>query len=120
MLEGIILGIIQGITEWLPVSSEGILVLVKSNFFGEGESLREMIGFAVFLHLGTFLAALLYFRRDVWMLLKGLVNYRSAEKIMWIYPRIHHFNLPLVSLNSLLCTFIQTKMQVLALPTGLY
>ena len=33
----IILGIIQGIIEWMPISSEGFLLLVTSNFFGEIE-----------------------------------------------------------------------------------
>ncbi|MCH8244512.1 undecaprenyl-diphosphate phosphatase [Patescibacteria group bacterium] len=63
MQEGIILGIIQGITEWLPVSSEGILVLVQTNFLDM--ELAEAVRFALFLHLGTFFAALLYLRKDV-------------------------------------------------------
>ena len=63
MQEGIILGIIQGITEWLPVSSEGILVLVQTNIFGA--DLTEAVRFALFLHVGTFFAALLYLRKDV-------------------------------------------------------
>ena len=33
MLEQIVLGIVQGIVEWLPVSSEGVLVLIRTNFF---------------------------------------------------------------------------------------
>ena len=70
MIEGIVLGIIQGVTEWLPISSEGVLILVKVNFFSKGESLKELIGLALFLHLGTFLAAAWYLRDDVVMLLK--------------------------------------------------
>ena len=68
MLEQIILGIIQGITEWLPISSEGVIVLVAKNFFDE-QALEIIIKQALFLHLGTFLAALIYFRKDVWSLL---------------------------------------------------
>jgi len=63
MLEGLVLGIIQGITEWLPISSEGILTLVGMKFFGK--DLASSVSMAVFLHLGTFLAALIYFRKDV-------------------------------------------------------
>jgi len=74
MLEGIVLGIIQGITEWLPVSSQAVLVLVKANFFDKGESLTELIGLALFLHLGTLLAAAWYLRDDVLMLLKLLLK----------------------------------------------
>ena len=56
MLESITLGFIQGITEWLPVSSEGMTTLVKISFFGGG--VEQSIAIAVFLHLGTFFAAL--------------------------------------------------------------
>src|SRR3989344_329575 len=82
MIEGIVLGTIQGITEWLPISSEAAIILVKTRFFcgeswyGEGvcaESLRDLIGLAVFLHLGTFLAAMWYFRDDVVTLAKTLL-----------------------------------------------
>jgi undecaprenyl-diphosphatase len=79
MLEGIVLGIIQGVAEWLPVSSEGLIVLVQVNFFG-GHDLSEIIKNALFLHLGTFLAALIYFRRDVWQLLKSLLNFKQADQ----------------------------------------
>jgi len=72
MLEGIVLGIIQGITEWLPISSEAAIILVKANFFGNGESFSDLIRLAVFLHLGTFMAAIWYFRDDVLMLTKTL------------------------------------------------
>jgi undecaprenyl-diphosphatase len=72
------LGIIQGITEWLPVSSSGMTSLVMTNFFGVTD-----IGFllhqALFLHLGTFFAALIYFRKEVAHLLKDLFNYRHAD-----------------------------------------
>jgi len=63
MFEGIVLGLIQGITEWLPVSSEGVLTLVGIGLFGK--NLANSISMAIFLHIGTFFAALIYFRRDV-------------------------------------------------------
>ena len=66
MLEQIILGIVQGIVEWLPVSSEGVLILIRTNFFPIEQGLEKTIREVLFLHLGTFLAALLYFRKDVW------------------------------------------------------
>ena len=74
----IILGIIQGITEWLPISSEGFLLLVSSNFFGDVD-VNLFIRQALFLHLGTFFAALLYFRKEVLELFKGAVNYRESD-----------------------------------------
>jgi len=79
MLEGIIFGIIQGVAEWLPVSSEGVIVLVKVNFFG-GAGLEDIVKFALFLHLGTALAAVVYFRKDVVEIFKTLINYKSATE----------------------------------------
>lgn len=78
MIESIILGAIQGIFEWLPVSSEGMLVLVQTQFFGT-ESLTEAIRMALFLHLGTFLAALIYFFDEVEHLIKGLFRYKTIS-----------------------------------------
>lgn len=78
MLESIILGIIQGVAEWLPVSSEGLIVLVKTNFFNQGEGVKDLISLALFLHFGTFLAALVYFRKDVLNLLKVLFAYKNS------------------------------------------
>ena len=65
MAESIILGIVQGIAEWLPISSEGLVVLLKANFFEKSLDLDSLISYALFLHLGTFLAALIYFRKEV-------------------------------------------------------
>ena len=79
MLEKIILGTIQGVAEWLPVSSEGVLILVQLRFFGSSGSLTEMVRFALFLHLGTFLAALIYFRRQVGKIIKTVFTYRKSS-----------------------------------------
>lgn len=79
MLESIILGVVQGVFEWLPVSSEGLLVLIQTQFFG-GASLTEAIRIALFLHLGTFLAAFIYFFDEVEHLIRGLCNYKKINK----------------------------------------
>lgn len=69
ILEGIIFGLIQGTTEWLPVSSEGMIALTGLKFFGK--NIMDSVSLAVFLHFGTFLAAIIYFRKDVAGILKG-------------------------------------------------
>lgn len=79
MIEAITLGLVQGVFEWLPISSEGAIVAVKSNFFAGGESLTDLIELALFLHLGTFFAALVYFRQDVMALIKSLPRIRSER-----------------------------------------
>ncbi len=59
-LEAVFLGILQGITEFLPISSSGHLILAESFLKVSGANLV----FDVFLHLGTLLAVLIFFAKD--------------------------------------------------------
>jgi len=65
MFEQFVLGIIQGLTEWLPISSKAFIILAKVNLFGSTESLDELIRETLLLHVGTFFSALIYFRKDI-------------------------------------------------------
>ena len=65
MFEQFILGIIQGVGEWLPVSSKAFIILAKINIFGSKESLHVLIREALLLHIGTFFSALVYFWADI-------------------------------------------------------
>lgn len=60
MKEYLLLGILQGIFEWLPISSEGIVALTSSFFL----KTINPIDLALYLHLGTFFAVLVYFYKD--------------------------------------------------------
>lgn len=82
MLEQIVLGIIQGVAEWLPISSEGMIILAQTNLFYSPQGLEANIEYALFLHLGTFLAALIYFRKEVLTILQTLVRYKSQPREM--------------------------------------
>jgi len=68
IIQGILLGILQGVAEFLPISSSGHLALAQ-HLFGLDE---VPLLFDVFLHLATLAAVLLYFRKKVWKLLKIL------------------------------------------------
>lgn len=71
ILNAILLGIIQGLTEFLPISSSGHLVLFQ-HFFQKGNSLNSDISLEVFLHLGSLFAVVLYFRKDIRELILSL------------------------------------------------
>jgi len=75
-IEAVIFGVIQGLTEWLPVSSSGHLAIAKG-FFGW----RPPMIFFVLLHVGTLVVIVAFFRRDIVEVLKALVrrNLRSEE-----------------------------------------
>src|SRR3989344_4631388 len=79
MIEGLVLGTIQGVTEWLPVSSKSILILAKTRIFGEEAGLTTIIREALFLHIGTFFAALFYLRKDVLLIIKSAFDFKRAE-----------------------------------------
>lgn len=53
LLKYILLGIVQGIFEWIPISSQGILALIS-----------QSLDIALFLHVGTLLAVIIYFRQE--------------------------------------------------------
>ncbi|HEX4979831.1 MAG TPA: undecaprenyl-diphosphate phosphatase [Acidimicrobiales bacterium] len=74
VLHAIVLGIVQGLSEFLPISSSGHLDVVPW-FLGWEELSAELdLTFDVALHVGTFLGALVYFRADVAMLVRGAVR----------------------------------------------
>ncbi len=66
VFQGILLGFLQGVAEFLPISSSGHLTLAQ-HLFGLDQ---VPLLFDVFLHLATLAAVLLYFRRKIWVLLK--------------------------------------------------
>ena len=89
MLEAIILGIVQGLTEFLPISSSGHLVLGQE-LLGVLDHQSKDVVFEVVLHLGTLVAVLAALWRDVLRLLAALLPGKNEEKlperklILWI------------------------------------
>ena len=71
VIEAIIYGIIQGIAEFLPISSSGHLALAQ-NFFGT--QTENGFAFGVALHLATLVSVCVVFRKDVFSLFKGFFS----------------------------------------------
>ena len=72
-----ILGLVQGLTEFLPVSSTGHLILAREFF---GISTENGLAVDAFLHLATALAVVVYFRKDLLRLFKSVLIFPRAEK----------------------------------------
>jgi undecaprenyl-diphosphatase len=93
ILHAIVLGIVQGLTEFLPISSSGHLILVPEllhwNDFAGNESLNK--AFDVALHLGTLVGACWYFRRDLgrylaaaWRSITGRTLAEADARVAWL------------------------------------
>jgi len=80
LLEAIILGIIQGLTEFLPVSSSGHLELAKA-ILGDTSVPEESLTFTVVLHFATALSTLVVFRKEVAEIFRGLFQFKWNEEM---------------------------------------
>ena len=83
-LESIVLGVVQGLTEFLPVSSSGHLVVVPAVLGWKQPSLT----FDLVLHLGTLIAVVFAFRRELWVLVLGVFGQgddpATARRLIWL------------------------------------
>lgn len=79
-VEAFILGLIQGLTEFLPVSSSGHLTIAKALFGIETTDLS----FEVTVHAATVLATIIVFRKEIWQLLCGLFKFKYNEETKYI------------------------------------
>ncbi len=75
-LQAIVLGLIQGLTEFLPVSSSGHLIFVPK-LLGWAD---QGVGFDLFLHLGTLVAVVWFFRVRLWSLTKAAFSRQVEQK----------------------------------------
>lgn len=82
--EACLLGVVQGLTEFLPVSSSGHLAVVQH--FLSPLPPEQKAAVDVALHVGTLAAVILYFRRDLWSMARALVTRQTDEPAWsWIW-----------------------------------
>ena len=79
ILEAIILGVIQGLTEFLPVSSSGHLELAKV-ILGDTSLPEESLTFTVVLHFATALSTIVIFRKEILEIFKGLLQFKWNDE----------------------------------------
>jgi undecaprenyl-diphosphatase len=93
VLEAILLGIVQGLTEFLPISSSGHLIIVPwlqdYTFLEEHPDFNKT--FDVALHIGTLIGVVYYFRHDLWAMVKGFLRTLRTraiegadERLAWV------------------------------------
>lgn len=79
LLQALIMGVVQGLTEFLPISSSGHLIVVPF-LFGWDDAFIKSLAFSVMLHIGTLAALLVYFRADWFRLVPaGLAAVRDRS-----------------------------------------
>jgi undecaprenyl-diphosphatase len=105
-LEAIILGIIQGITEFLPVSSSGHLELAKT-LFGNETMAKESMTFTVVLHFATALSTVLIFRKEIAEIFRGLFQFKVNESSIFSLKIIISM-LPAVAIGLLFESQLET------------
>ncbi|MCQ2166148.1 MAG: undecaprenyl-diphosphate phosphatase [Bacteroidales bacterium] len=82
--EGIILGLVQGLTEFLPVSSSGHLMIAREILGIKLPDDEAFLSFEVMVHAATVLATIVVFRKQIWQLLCGLFKFKYNEETDYI------------------------------------
>jgi len=80
LLAAILLGIIQGLSEWLPISSEAMVTLAGK--FLAGLEYNEALSTAIWLHTGTMIAAIIYFRYDILQIIKSIYEKNTNKHLL--------------------------------------
>ena len=119
IIQSLVMGIVQGLTEFLPVSSSGHLIIVPW-LFGWDDAFITSLAFSVMLHLGTLIALLIYFRED-WLRLipAGLATIRDrsfrddpVRKLAWLLVAA---TIPAAIVGALFSEFFETQVRQIGL-----
>ncbi len=102
ILHVIILGVVQGLTEFLPISSSGHLAILEG-FFG----ITEPVVLTAFLHLGTLLATIVFFFKKISALIRGLI--RGKQESISYTVNIIIGSIPIVIFALVFKSWIETS-----------
>lgn len=96
LVQAILMGIVQGLSEFLPISSSAHLVFT-SNFYKVfkgieiAEQSSQEVFFDIMLHLGTLIAVLIFFRKDIWIILKAMYKALKTRDFSDLNARVGFF-----------------------------
>ncbi len=79
---GVILGVVQGISEWIPISSKTQILLVSSFLLGLGFSAGYTFG--LFMEIGTIIASIIYFKREIARVILALLGRGTPEDVIML------------------------------------
>jgi len=113
LLQAIILGLIQGITEWLPISSTGHLKIAE-HFFG----LTTPLLFEIILHVGTLTVVLFFFRKDIKNILTDLAHLNFKTENGKLVPLIIVGTIPTAVIGYIFVEYFETTFNEI-LPIGI-
>ena len=114
LIQSVVLGIIQGIAEWLPISSKAMMSVIMVGFYNM--SLTEAVYYAIWLHIGSLCAVALFYRSDIVKLLANLPTYVRDVRRPTSYNRLTTFLITATFFTALvgapLLVFGLTKLQL--------
>jgi undecaprenyl-diphosphatase len=108
ILDMVVLGIIQGLTEWLPVSSTAHLIIAEHIMGLEATALLD-----VSLHLGTLIVVVFYFRKDIKDILSALIHLDFKSESGQLIPAIIIATIPTGIIGILYAEFLEKTFQTL-------
>lgn len=79
IFQALFLGLVQGLTEFIPISSSGHLILAH-HFF----NINSGLTFDAATNIGTLAALMIYFRQDIWMLAKAIFTKQKETRLAWL------------------------------------
>ena len=119
LFDAIALGLVQGITEFLPISSTGHLILVEELLKVDQVNEMALIGI---LHLASTAAVMLYFWKDIWVLIQAVLRKLGKlpvnERDMTLFYALVLGTIPAVVMGLLLESYISENLLVPAIVAG--
>jgi len=110
LIETIILGIVQGLTEWLPISSTGHLKIFEYFF-----NLSTPFLFEIALHIGTLIVVVFFFRKDIKNILSALAHLDFKTENGKLIPLIIVGTIPTAIIGVIYVEFLESTFQTILL-----